>query len=81
MTETDIEILKTSIDECVQIMTVDGEQLIAKLISVFAEESDPDMFFELVSTSHPQLYAQKEKLGGYSLPLADILSVQPVPHE
>ena len=78
MEKPDLEILQSNIDKHVQITTVDGEQMIAKLISVFAEESDPDIFFELVSSSHPHLYAQKDNLGGYSLPLADIFSVRSI---
>jgi hypothetical protein len=75
MTDADLDTLKSNIDKPVQIRTVDGEQLVAKVISVFAEESDADMFFELVSTSRPELYAKTERVGGYSLPLKDIASV------
>ena len=75
MTQADLETLKSNIDGRVKIETVDGEQLIAKVISVFSEESDADMFFELVSTSRPDLYAKTEHVGGYSLPLKDIASV------
>lgn len=78
MEKTNVEILKLNIDKRVEITTVNGEQMVAKLISVFAEESDPDIFFELVSTSHPQLYPQKENLGGYSLPIAEIASVRSI---
>lgn len=75
MTQADLDTLKSNIDRRVKIETVDGEQLIAKVISVFAEESDADMFFELVSTSRPELYKTGEKIGGYSIPLKDIASV------
>ena len=77
MTETELRLLKSSIDKRVQIETSDGERMIAKVISVFDEESDADIFYELVSTSHPDLYARKERVGGYSLPLKDIVSVRP----
>lgn len=75
MTQTDLDTLKSNIGRRVKIETVDGEQLIAKVISLFAEESDADMFFELVSTSRSDLYAKTEQVGGYSLPLKDIASV------
>ena len=75
MTDADLDTLKSNIDKRVQIRTVDGEQMVAKVISVFAEESDADMFFELVSTFRPELYAKIERVGGYSLPLKDIASV------
>ena len=75
MTSADLNTLKSNIDKRVQIETADGEQLIAKVISAFFEESDADVFFELVSTSRPELYAKTEQAGGYSLPLKDIASV------
>jgi hypothetical protein len=50
----------------------------AKVISVFDEESDADMFYELISSSKPDLYPRKEQVCGYSLPLKDIVSVRAV---
>jgi hypothetical protein len=78
VTEGELRLLKSSIDKRVQIETSDGEQVIAKVICVFDEGSDADIFYELVSTSHPGLYARKKCVGGYSLPLRDIVSVSPV---
>jgi hypothetical protein len=75
MTETDINTLKSNIDRRVKIKTIDGDYLVAKILSVFAEESDADMFFELVSTSRPELYKRTGQVGGYSIPLNDIVSV------
>jgi len=75
MTQSDLDTLKANIDKRVRIETADGEQLVAKVISVFLDESDADMFFELVSTSRPEMYAKNEQVGGYSLPLKDIASV------
>ena len=75
MTEADLAILKSNIGRSVRIETVDGERMIAKTISVFDEESDADIFYELVSTSHPELYPRRGRAGGYSLPLKDIASV------
>jgi hypothetical protein len=77
VTDTELLLLKSSIDKRVQIETSDGERMIAKVISVFDEESDGDIFYELVSTSQPDLYARKERVGGYSLLLKDIVSVRP----
>ncbi len=75
MTKTDLDTLKSKIDKHVQITTVDGEQMVVKVISVFSDESDADMFFKLVSTSRPELYQRREQIGGYSIPLKDIVSV------
>jgi hypothetical protein len=77
MTQADLDTRKSSVNKCVQINTVDGEQLVARVISVFAGESDADMFFELISTSHPDLYSKVGNVGGYSLPLKDVVSVLP----
>jgi hypothetical protein len=78
MTETDLRVLKLCMDKLVLIETVDGEQMTAKVISVFDEESDADMFYELISSSKPDLYPRKEQVCGYSLPLKDIVSVRAV---
>lgn len=75
MTKTDLDTLKANIDMQVEIETVDGEQLVGKVICVFDDESDADLFFELISTSRPELYKKTEQVGGYSLPLKDIASV------
>jgi hypothetical protein len=81
VTQTELRLLKASIDKRVQIETLDGERMIAKVISVFDEGSDADLFYELVSTSHPDLYPRKERVGGYSIPLKDIVSVRPASNE
>ena len=77
MIEGELRLLKSSIDQRVQIETSDGERMIAKVIYIFDEGSDADIFYELVSTSHPGLYPRKKWVGGYSLPLRDIVSVTP----
>jgi len=77
VTESELRLLKSSIDKRVQIETLDGERMVAKVISVFDEESDADVFYELVSTSHPDQYRRIARVGGYSLPLKDIASVRP----
>lgn len=76
MTEADIEYLKSHIGEPVEIVTVDGERLLIKAISVFDEESDPDVFFWDITESPDLPDAQQTQ--GYSLPLAEIISVEPV---
>jgi hypothetical protein len=68
LTEPDLQLLKSSIDKQAVIATLEGEELIAKIISVFDEESDPDIFYELVSTSHPHRYPRNEKVGGLLSP-------------
>lgn len=60
-----------------EIETTDGVRHLIKVVSVFDGEDDPDMFYELVATSRPESYARRaEKSVGYSLPLANIVSVR-----
>ena len=75
MTETDLECLKSHIDQHVEIVTRNGERLLIKVISVFDRESDPDVFFWDV-TSEPGK-PDSEQAQGCSLPLAEIVSVKP----
>jgi hypothetical protein len=75
--EADLVYLKSSIGKVVEVETADGERLLAKVVSVFDHEDDPDVFYELISTSRPDLYPRiAEKSIGYSLPLGNILSVR-----
>ena len=78
MSDANIETLKANIDKKVQITTSSGEEMVVKVISVFDQDSDADMFFELVATSQPRLYARKEKVGGYSITLNQIVSVKAI---
>jgi len=73
MTQSDIEFLKTNIDKIVEIETLKGERLPIKVIFVFDQESDPDIFFWDV-TSDP-LKPTSEHAKGYGLPLEQIISV------
>jgi hypothetical protein len=76
--ETDLRVLKANVDKIVRVFTTDGEEMIVRVISVFDEESEPDMFYELVSTSHPERYAKRKHVGGFSIPLREISSVKMV---
>lgn len=76
MTESDLAYLKSRVDKLVSIETTTGEHLIAKVISVFYGEDSPDLFYKLVSTSTPHAYSENKNVGGYSLPLSEIISVK-----
>jgi hypothetical protein len=76
LTDVDLLCLKSSIDKVVEIETVDGERLLAKVVWVFDTEDNPDVFYELVSTSHPDHYPRLTEKCGYSLPLENIVSVK-----
>jgi hypothetical protein len=77
MTQSDIEFLKTNIDKIVEIETCKGERLLIKVISVFDQESDPDIFFWDV-TSDP-LKPTSEQTKGYGLLLEEIFLVSKYP--
>jgi hypothetical protein len=81
VTEADLVCLKANIGKIVEIETTDGERLLAEVVSVFDLEDDPDVFYELVSTSRPDLYPRgPDRSIGYSLPLRNILSVRAAEH-
>ncbi len=79
MTEADIQCLKDNIDKPVEIQTIDGEQLFAKVLAVFCDQAydEHELFYELISTNMPSLYKRKEVAGGYSLEFEKILSARP----
>ena len=82
MTEADLVRLKSNIGKIVEIETTDGARDLVRVVSVFDGEDDPDMFYELVSTSRPDLYPRiAEKSIGYSLPLESIVSVRTAERE
>jgi hypothetical protein len=74
MTEKDLETLRAAKGNVVEIETKDGEHLLIKVISLFDQESDPDVFFWDV-TSAPN-GPDAEQGQGYSLPLSEIVSVR-----
>ena len=76
MTPSDLELLKANVGQVVEIEKVKGEHLLIKIISVFDQESDPDVFFWDV-TSDPQKKDQ-EQSQGYSLQLREITSVRKI---
>ena len=74
MTDSDLECLKANIDQVVEIEVQTGERLLIKVISVFDQESDPDVFFFDV-TSYPFMNVS-EQTEGCALLLHEILSVR-----
>jgi hypothetical protein len=76
VTESDLAYLKSRVDQLVSIETASGEHLTAKVISVFDGEDSADLFYEVASTSTPDAYSGNQNVGGYSLPLSEIISVK-----
>jgi hypothetical protein len=74
MTRSDIEYLKSHIDQAVEIKTLKGERLLINVISVFDQESDLDVFFHDVS-SNP-LQKDFSNKAGHAMPLKEIVTVR-----
>jgi hypothetical protein len=74
--EADLVCLKSNIGKILEVETIDGARHHVRVVSVFDAEDDPDMFYELVSTSRPDLYPRITEKCGYSLPLGNIVSVK-----
>jgi len=75
MTEADLEYLKSHIDQAVEIVTCGGDRLLIKVISVFDEDADSDVF--LWDITGGQVEADSQQSQGQSLPLAEIVAVRP----
>jgi hypothetical protein len=75
MSPHELGILKSHIDKAVKIETREGEQLIARVIFVFEEPPNAEVFYQVISSSKPFLYKRQAEAGGYSLPLEEITSV------
>ena len=79
MIESDIQCLKDNIDKAVEIQTIDGERLIAKVLFVTHDQEydEHEVLYEVVSSNMIQSYAHLENAGGYVLDFEKILSVKP----
>jgi hypothetical protein len=79
MTESEIQCLKDNIDKTVEIETINGERLLAKVLFVtHSEEFDEhEVLYEVVSSSTPEFYSQHESSGGFVLDFDKIQSVKP----
>jgi len=78
MTDAERIILRTRAGKTVEITASSGERLIVKILWLFEDESDEDLFFELISTSTPDRYPRARDSVCYSLPLNEIESVKAV---
>jgi uncharacterized membrane protein YkvI len=80
MTDTDIQCLKDNVDKMVEIQTVDGELLIAKIVFVThcKEYDEHDVHYEVVSSNMMDWYVKNHAAGGYVLDFDKIVSVKPV---
>ncbi len=79
MTESEIQCLKDNIDKAVEIQTIDGERLIAKILFVThdQEHDEHELLYEVVSSNMIEPYAHLDNAGGYVLDFDKVLSVKP----
>jgi hypothetical protein len=81
MTDEHLSLLKSSIDQVVDLETTAGDRHLAQILFVFDEGDTPDVFYLKVSPS-PEGTCVPEESTGHSVLLADIAAVrsyQPYP--
>jgi hypothetical protein len=76
MTETELNLLKASIDRVVEIETTAGDLDLAQILFVFDEGETPDVFY-LKVVAGPEGEFVAEGGAGHSVLLADIAAVRP----
>ena len=76
MTDSDLTLLKNSIDRVVDLEFSDGERILAQLLFVFDGEDTPDVFYFKVEPGPDGTFVTQGS-GGYSVLLADIAAVHP----
>jgi hypothetical protein len=75
MSDEDLNLLKSSIDEIVVLETTDGEEIIAQVLFVFDEGETPDVFYLKVNANEDGTFTPQET-GGHSLLLSDVAEVR-----
>jgi len=80
MTESEIRCLKDNFDKSVEIETIDGERLIARILVVIHDQNcdEHEVIYEVISSSTPEFYSQHKNSGGFALDFDKILSVKPI---
>ncbi len=76
MTDTELSLLKASIDQVVDFETIAGERHLAKILFVFDEGETPDVFY-LVVMPGPDGEFVTQGEAGRSVLLSDIAGVRP----
>jgi hypothetical protein len=76
MTDAELALLKTSIDQVVELEVVGGERHLAQILFVFDEGETPDVFF-LIMAPGPDGELVAQGSSGHSLLLSEIAAVRP----
>ena len=76
MTQAELSLLKTSIDQIVELEVAGGERHLAQILFVFDEGETPDVFYlKMVPRPDGELVAEGNS--GHSLLLSEIAAVRP----
>jgi hypothetical protein len=77
VTDTELSLLKASIDQVVDLETTAGERHLAQILFVFEEGETPDVFYLKVAPGPDGRLVQQES-SGCSLLLSEIAAVRPL---
>jgi hypothetical protein len=77
MTETELNLLKTSIDQVVDLETIAGDRHLAQILFVFDEGETPDVFYLKVAPGADGEFAAQGSTG-HSVLLSEIAAVRPL---
>jgi hypothetical protein len=77
VTDTELSLLKASIDQVVDLETTTGERHLAQILFVFDEGDTPDVFYLKVAPGPDGQFLQQESTAHSAL-LADIAAVRPL---
>ena len=75
MTEAELSLLKSSIDQIVELETTAGERHLAQILFVFDDGKTPDVFYLKVARD-PDGEFVAEGSSGYSVLLSDVAAVR-----
>jgi hypothetical protein len=75
MTEEQLSLLKSSVDQVVELETTDGERHLAQILFVFDEGETPDVFYVKVAYGPEGEFVPEGKTG-HSVLLSEIAAVR-----
>jgi len=79
VTPSDVQCIKNNIDKLVEIRTVSGECLVARILFVTHDEDcdEHEVLYQVVSSNQLDQYHHLETSGGYVLDFEETVSVKP----
>jgi hypothetical protein len=77
VTDQELDLLKSSIDQVVLLETAEGGRHLAQILFVFDEGETPDVFYLKVAPGVDGDFVPERGSSGYSVLLSEVLSVRP----